>query len=360
MLAAAATVPLFFVRLPTAVEGLRRLDRASLLPHRPATAIADQMAPEAGDQFAVALWRAHVERALRAARALKAGVPMPRLAARDPFALRALVLMLVVATFFAAGSERYRRDRGGVRLARRGGVGELPHRCLGDAAALHRPAAADPAGLAARRDRCAPVRPVTVPAGSTLVVRATGEAGLDVAVSGGIAPATGDTRPQVPKGTEERRFTISAAGTATVRGAGDDVIWALQRHPGPRADHRARQGAGGAAARLAAARLQDRGRLRRGGRARRRSSASRAPGADEAKPPHPLFGAPNFTLVLPQARTRNGVGQTTKDLTEHPWAGVDVVMTLVARDEANNEGRSAAARNAAAGAAVHQAACRAR
>ena len=44
--------------------------------------------------------------------------------------------------------------------------------------------------------------------------------------------------------------------------------------------------------------------------------------------------------MLPQARTSNGAGQTTKDLTEHPWAGVDVTMTLVARDEANNEGRS--------------------
>src|SRR5262249_46529025 len=54
----------------------------------------------------------------------------------------------------------------------------------------------------------------------------------------------------------------------------------------------------------------------------------------------PLYGAPTFPLVLPQARTRNGVGQTTKDMTEHPWAGVDVAMTLVARDEANNEGRS--------------------
>jgi len=44
--------------------------------------------------------------------------------------------------------------------------------------------------------------------------------------------------------------------------------------------------------------------------------------------------------VLPQARTRNGVGQTTKDLTEHPWAGTDVNMTLVARDEGGNEGTS--------------------
>ncbi len=59
-----------------------------------------------------------------------------------------------------------------------------------------------------------------------------------------------------------------------------------------------------------------------------------------AKPPRPLYGAPDFTLVLPQSRTKNGVGQTIKDLTEHPWAGVDVVMTLTARDEANNEGRS--------------------
>src|SRR6201999_2626757 len=55
---------------------------------------------------------------------------------------------------------------------------------------------------------------------------------------------------------------------------------------------------------------------------------------------HPLFGPPDFALVLPQARTRNGVGQTIKDLTDHPWAGAEVVMTLVARDEGGNEGRS--------------------
>src|SRR5262249_18232538 len=60
----------------------------------------------------------------------------------------------------------------------------------------------------------------------------------------------------------------------------------------------------------------------------------------EGNTARPLYGAPEFALALPQVRTRNGVGQTTKDLTEHPWAGVDVVMTLIARDEANNEGRS--------------------
>src|SRR6185437_12456151 len=56
--------------------------------------------------------------------------------------------------------------------------------------------------------------------------------------------------------------------------------------------------------------------------------------------PHPLFKAPDFALSLPGPRTRAGTAQTTHDLTEHPWAGADVTMTLIARDEAGNEGRS--------------------
>src|ERR1039458_3211740 len=55
-------------------------------------------------------------------------------------------------------------------------------------------------------------------------------------------------------------------------------------------------------------------------------------------PMHPLFKAPEFSLTLPQARTRSGAAQTTRDLTAHPWAGAKVAMTLVARDE----GRSGA------------------
>src|SRR5439155_684516 len=60
-----------------------------------------------------------------------------------------------------------------------------------------------------------------------------------------------------------------------------------------------------------------------------------------AKPePRPLFEPPQFALVLPNARTRNGVGQTVKDLSEDPYAGADVTLTLTAKDEAGNEGKS--------------------
>ena len=58
------------------------------------------------------------------------------------------------------------------------------------------------------------------------------------------------------------------------------------------------------------------------------------------KPPRPLFAAPEYGLTLPQARTKAGTAQTTHDLTEHPWAGADVTLTLTAKDEAGNQGRS--------------------
>jgi hypothetical protein len=61
--------------------------------------------------------------------------------------------------------------------------------------------------------------------------------------------------------------------------------------------------------------------------------------ADKAEP-RPLFEPPQFPLVLPNARTRNGVGQTVKDLSEDPYAGADVTLTLTAKDEAGNEGKS--------------------
>jgi hypothetical protein len=74
--------------------------------------------------------------------------------------------------------------------------------------------------------------------------------------------------------------------------------------------------------------------------AQARFAARPGDAAKGAAEPRPLFGAPQFSLVLPNARTRNGVGQTVKDLSEDPYAGADVTLTLTAKDEAGNEGRS--------------------
>src|SRR5437588_10916344 len=62
LLAAAAFAPALALRVPSRVDGLRRLDRNSGLPHRPATAIADEIAAPTEDSYSLALWRAHLER----------------------------------------------------------------------------------------------------------------------------------------------------------------------------------------------------------------------------------------------------------------------------------------------------------
>ena len=300
------------------------------------------MAPEAGDPFAVALWRAHLERALRAARSLKAGKPSPQVAARDPYALRALVLILVVAAFFAAGGDRVKRIAAAFDW--HGVVSAANYRIdawVTPPAYTGRPPLILPGLRPGEQAQARGSGPVTVPAGSTLVVRATGQ-------SASTSPSRAASRRPRPKpGRRRPRAPRSAASPSPPRapppssGGGDDVIWAFNAIP-DRAPTIAL--AKEPEAQLRGSLLlnykveDDYGVVDAQATFERKVADGRA-GA-QGKPPRPLFDAPNFTLVLPQARTRNGAGQTTKDLSEHPWAGVDVAMTLVARDEANNEGRS--------------------
>ena len=73
LLALAALSPFAIVRMPGVADGLRRLDHRSGLPHRPAITLTDRLAGNGGDAMTQALWRVHVERALSAARKLRAG-----------------------------------------------------------------------------------------------------------------------------------------------------------------------------------------------------------------------------------------------------------------------------------------------
>jgi uncharacterized protein (TIGR02302 family) len=337
-LAAVSTVPLFRFRLPNAYDGLRRLDRASGLKHRPATTIADEIATSEADQVSLALWRAHVERALRAVRTLKAGLPQPHLAARDPMALRALVLILVVATFVGAGGERVRRVSAAFDWA--GVVAGANYRVdawVTPPAYTGRPPVILPGLRAGEPIQTAAAQ--TVPAGSTLVIRATGSAHLDVTTTDGLTPAPMPAALP-PAGTDERRFVIKDGGAATLRGvADDDITWTFSAIPDrPPTIALAKDPQAQARGSLQLVyKLED----DYGVTSAQASFTRKAPARAHGPAARPLYDAPDFSLVLPQARTRNAVGQTTKDLSEHPWAGSEVSMVLKARDEAGQEGTSA-------------------
>jgi len=84
-------------------EGARRVERDSRLSHRPITEQHDTLAAGIGDEYAEALWRAHFRAMLARIGRLRVRLPSPGLARRDPYALRFLVLLLLIGGLLAAG-----------------------------------------------------------------------------------------------------------------------------------------------------------------------------------------------------------------------------------------------------------------
>jgi uncharacterized protein (TIGR02302 family) len=333
LLALATLFPLLRFRWPTREAGLSRLDRVTGIRHRPATALTDTLATQ--DPVARALWQAQRERTLASIKRIRAGLPSPRLAIHDPWALRALVVVLMVAAYVAAGDERTLRtaaafDWNGVLS---------PANVRVDAWVTPPLYTGKPPIIlsAGNREAAIPAAgPLQVPAGSTLIVRSSGGS-LDVAAAGGVTEAVPTER--APQGTNERHFTIGGDGTVHVRAPTGQPPWKFSAIPDR-------------APTIALAKdpeRQARGSLQMSykieddygvteAQAHFAASPGEAPKGDAE--PRPLFDAPQFSLVLPNARTRNGVGQTVKDLSEDPYAGADVTLTLTARDEAGNEGHS--------------------
>src|SRR5262249_49645344 len=187
---------------------------------------------------------------------------------------------------------------------------------------------------AANKESAVPTSgPLPVPAGSTVIVRSSGGT-LDVVAGGGVTEAA--AAEQAPKGTNERHFTVNGDGTVHVRAPSGQPQWKFSATPDRPPT-------------IALAKdpeRQPRGSLQMsykieddyGVTEARAQFAAR--NTDGAGAPRPLFEPPQFPLVLPNARTRNGVGQTLRDLSEDPYAGADVTLTLTAKDEAGNTGTS--------------------
>ncbi len=328
ILAVAAAFPLFRFRWPSRQDALSRLDRGTGIRHRPATTLTDTLTTQ--DPVALALWQAQRERTLASIKRIRAGLPSPRLPLHDPWALRALIVVLMAATYIAAGDERRIRiaaafDWNGIFAADNVRVDAwvTPPLYTG------RP----PVILStANKEATLPASgPLAVPAGSTLIVRSSGGA-LDVVVGGGVSETAPSEQP--PKGTSEKHFTITGDGTAHVRAPSGQPQWrfsALPDHPPVIALAKDPERQARGSLQLSYKVEDDYGVTEAHAEFAARNAGSEV---------RPLFDPPQFPLVLPNVRTRNGVGQTVKDLSEDPYAGADVTLTLAAKDQAGNEGHS--------------------
>ncbi|HWJ76431.1 MAG TPA: TIGR02302 family protein [Kaistia sp.] len=345
-------VPLLRVRWPSRDAAMNRVVRESGTPHRPAAAFADELALPTEDPLTLALWRAHRTRLLQGLGRLKAGWPSPGMNARDPYALRYVVPLLLVVAFMAAGADRETLIADALRV----GVTAPAEAAPRIDAWVTPPAytARPPIFLTGEAARLAAIDgPINVPEGSIVTIRMPedGTMAVNAATMDGKPVPLELTRTERPASTTtatpgqpaqgERRFALSEPGTVEIARGGTALArWQfavtpdkpptikLMREPGATASgalslaYEVSDDYGVASAKAEIA------------------SAEPPPAGDAARP---LVAAPEVPLGLPRLRMREGAGETIRDLSSHPWAGAKVRMTLVATDEIGQTGRSAPA-----------------
>src|SRR5205807_1362625 len=96
-------------KMPRWADGARRVERDSGLVNRPITERDDQLLAGSGDAVAESLWRAHLVQLLRGLGRLRVAPPAPGLARKDPYALRYFVLLVLFAGVLFAGADWPRR-----------------------------------------------------------------------------------------------------------------------------------------------------------------------------------------------------------------------------------------------------------
>ncbi|MBN9275530.1 MAG: TIGR02302 family protein, partial [Mesorhizobium sp.] len=301
-----------------------------------------------GSAFSQALWDEHQRRmALRLDR-LGADLPRPRVPERDPWALRALpALVLVAAAAFSLGPQG-----GSVTDAfrQRPATETVPPRID---AWVTPPAYTGKPPIFLTADANQGTSAFTVPQGSDVTLRVTGGAGdetLGYQDSGGntrvIEPATAAEAPRAGlpgagdagHGTAVRQFSgkLNADGELILKsGEAERGRWRFSVVPDTAPQIRF----AGEPKRAVNGTLElnyeiddDYGAA--SAKADFELAEPTAPGA------RPLYPAPEMPLALPRRGGKTKAARTTKDLTEHVWAGSTVRLTLEATDDAGQVARS--------------------
>jgi len=347
------------ITLPSRKDALDRIDQASGFAHRPASVLDDRLANADADPVTKALWDLHKRRAAQFIGRLRSGGPSPRVVEIDRYGLRAAVLVALIACAFLAGPEKYARVAAAFDWRGAGTAGSSyrldawidPPPYTGKAPVLLN------LGAPETKSTDHP-EVIEAPAGSTIIVRSSGgETGIEthgalkeaaIADGDGSKPSAAKASPGKPansarlnqtQGEDEHRFLLSGDAGLTLHHAGALVgtfeIHAIADQPPiialtevPKANAR---GTLTLAYRLA----DDYG-------VTSASAAFSNPKAPDgtAIAGRSLVDPPHADLTLAPGAGGLGDAETTADLSDHPWAGLRVTMTLSAKDEGGNEGKS--------------------
>ncbi|WP_343312949.1 TIGR02302 family protein [Brucella sp. BE17] len=323
----------FRFRLPTDDDVTARIESINALAHEPLAVQSEHVAAGADDPFAAALWREHQKRMAQKLRNLQSGLPRPRLPERDPYALRGAIVLLFVTAFaysFSPNSGRiadafHIRDGAGSTVARID-AWVTPPRYTGRA----------PVFLVTDGDEAQGANAITVPEGSIVSVRIIGGGSQRLSVTDAKGERR-DINPQAPdesvvEGSQSFRHELKQDETLALSGPNTRWKFAVTPDTPPTISFTKEPGhALNGTLQLSYKIHDDYGAAK--------AFAEIVPlEIDDDEEAQPLYDAPELPLALPRRGTKDAT--TTKDLTEHPWAGQKVALTLVVTDAAGQIGRS--------------------
>lgn len=340
----AALLPLRKFRFPSRNEALSRIDRVSGFGHGPALVLEDRLGNGAEDPATRALWSLHRRRAEEMVASLRAGLPSPRVVDLDRYALRAAVLVGLFATGFIAGPERYARLAAAFDW-RFDGLSRADSRLD---AWIDPPAYTGraPIVLNLHVTEAEALQRIEAPIGSLVIIRSSGgNAAIDV--KGALAEPAQDKAsvavkaapsPPSPNSASETRLVLRGDALITLslsgRRLGAFKLIAIPDQPPTIALTDAPRTNARGSLTLAYQVADDYGVVNA-------EAAFANPLLENGKPAkRSLVEAPRIGLVLPSGPQLGGEAETTADLSEHAWAGARVAMTLIARDEGGNEGKT--------------------
>ncbi|MGB4866708.1 MAG: TIGR02302 family protein [Hyphomicrobium sp.] len=358
--AVAALIYAARVHWPTRDEAVRRIERRSGVPHRPASSYEDHLTAQTTSPETAALWQAHRERLKRAIERLKVGKPSPRADRTDPFAVRALPLLLLIpAALLVTGSLS---DR--FASAFRFSSGEIGPGTRVDAWITPPPYTAVPPVLLAdgsvtAADPEASAKLYDVPERSLLTLRGTGfgAAGiaLEVLSDGAAAPETIASEPAKAgdtSGLAEIRYEVKkSARIRALSGTRELARWTVaiipDQVPKITLDTKKLDRTPRGSMKLTYKAEDDYGIASAAAKVRQLKTKK----TDEAKawaqapalsgPRLPLERPPALPLKIPRPGAKALESATLLELGSHPWAGQRVELWLEATDVGGQIGRSA-------------------
>ena len=351
-----AVIALLSVRWPTRQEAIRRVERVSGVAHRPASSYEDTLSHGGEDQRTAALWKVHRRRLAESLARLRVGTPTPRTDRRDPFALRVVLLLSVVLLTVVVGDSAADRLWSAFRLSplAKGAEARLDAWITPPVYTGKPPIMLADGGLSmGRAHEVRPAGAMEVPDKSVLIVRASG-AGLrgltlEVPGEGGATQRLEAPAPANPADVAELKLEVRTSGTIKAYSSGTEIAaWTFAVTPDlppkvalTKPPERSARGS----LKLFYKVEDDYGVVSAEARIRRilpqpdtSSTAWARPANEGARLPyeHP----PVLGLNLARAYPKQAEGHSLHEIGDHPWAGMKVELTLVARDLAGQVGKS--------------------